>query len=188
MTNSHLFHRKPSCRGYRGELWLAWAGARAALLLSWGSFSIKTSGGVPVEETSLRPRLPAELRGWCQTLPTCPLWDGDGSGEISRHYLAPGCPPPRRHSQGLCCQRPPKPTGDKRQRGTEPTSLQSLPPPSRVIWLRHLGSPTGYHRGPGLALGGPLPAPTAQHPWLTRGRPSTGFICIVTGLLLALTL
>jgi len=48
ITDSNLFHRKPSHWGCRGELWLVWAGARAALLLSWGSVTINASAGVLV--------------------------------------------------------------------------------------------------------------------------------------------
>lgn len=88
MTNSNLFYRKPSHWGCQGELWLVWAGACAAPLLSWGSATINTSAGHPLDEPShslascpgitsrstWQQRVrdsPVPQGGCCQTFPTC---------------------------------------------------------------------------------------------------------------------
>lgn len=90
MTNSNLFYRKPSHWGCEGELWLVWAGACAAPVLSWGSVAINTSAGcwssrgraqpqsgimswhhLPSHPAAASKRQPCTPGGCCQTLPTC---------------------------------------------------------------------------------------------------------------------
>lgn len=72
-----FFHRKPSQRGCRGELWLVWAGARAAPLLSWGSITVNGSAGVLAiarpSPAAARHRRPARAaRGASWTVPDPP--------------------------------------------------------------------------------------------------------------------
>lgn len=72
-----FFHRKPSQRGCRGELWLVWAGARAAPLLSWGTITVNGSAGVLAiarpSPAAARHRRPARAaRGASWTVPDPP--------------------------------------------------------------------------------------------------------------------
>lgn len=162
MTNSNHFYRKPSHWGCEGELWLVWAGACAAPVLSWGSVAINTSAGcwssrgraqpqsgimswhhLPSHPAAASKRQPCTPGGCCQTLPTCLPWRGMAR---VRFLPLPGTPSP----WGVPCHRGTA-TGSAascclnllliRSRGYPAHTSAVLPPLSHVIW----GTPGDTH-------------------------------------------